>query len=821
MDGAVPPAGTEGSASQENTSIRFQYFWRMAVQNCCPVLQNETIKSSQMHSRSKTARRRHKLKASWDSTFPISKPPWLLSALVVSVCAAACYANSLGGQFVFDDSEAVVNNEDLRPGTPAWNLLRNDFWGTPLRHNHSHKSYRPLTVLSFRWNYWTSDGLQPWGFHLTNVALHCAVSVLSLLVYDRLFGCRSPRASLLAALLFAVHPVHSEAVAGVVGRADLLCSLFYFVSFLLYCRAVSAARGLAQAGLVAASVAGALAAMLCKEPGITVIGLCSSYDVAVVSRLGPRDLLARVSRTEPPGGSPAPSSCSSGSGGDGPRRKAAPRPLPRPLLWRHAALAAAAALMLALRWWVMGSAPPAFHRVDNPASFADSFFTRVLTYNYVYALNAWLLVCPEWLCFDWSMGCVPLLSARDPRVLGAGALWLVLGALLWSLLTLPPGDHQRLTMAVALTLVPFLPATNLLFRVGFVIAERVLYLPSAGFCMLVVLGCCRVAAAFPRARHAVGACYLLLLLVLGARAAWRSAEWRSEASLFASALAVCPLNAKVHYNVAKNAADAGNRSYAVREYETALRLNPEYDQAMNNLANILRDERRLPEAERLLRRAVELRPVFAAAWMNLGIVLSNMRRFREAEESYATALRHRRNYPDCLYNLGNLRSVSRLKDVGRRVSCRQYLEQRRYDDALLAWTNATALKPTHTVAWNNMVIMLDNIGRGEQAELVAQRALERLPAEPSLHFNLANVLGKSGRFAEAERHFAEAVAADPRNPVYHTNLGVLYHRWKKYARAERHYRRALELSPQLQSALENMALLQRTLARAGTHPARG
>ncbi|KAJ8870965.1 hypothetical protein PR048_027267 [Dryococelus australis] len=627
------------------------------------------------------------------------------------------------------------------------------------------------------------------------------------------------------------------------------------------------------------------------------------------------------------------------------------------MLWRHMALVLAGTLMLLLRWRVMGSAPPTFQKVDNPASFADSFSIRVLTYNYVYALNAWLLVCPEWLCFDWSMGCVPLLSARDTRLVGVAALWLVLAMLLWRILSLPPGNYQRsLTMATALMLVPFLPATNLFFRVGFVIAERVLYLPSAGFCMLVVLGCSRVLTELPRARHVslprhtcrggglgelnqqysgligllrvthpvfsyprtlrqsqpevVGVCYLLLLLVFGVRASWRSAEWCSETTLFTSALGVCPLNAKVHYNVAKNAADAGNKSYAVQEYKIALRLYPEYDQAMNNLANILRDEQRLSEAELLLRRAVELRQDFAAAWMNLGIVLSNMRRYREAEESYITALQHRRNYPDCLYNLGNLVNIYIITRMCTSMYCNcqakatpisfcgtrsvvdtesQYLEQQRYEDALLAWRNATALKPTHTVAWNNMVIMLDNIGHGEQAELVAQQALAVLPSEPSLHFNLANVLGKSGRFAEAEKHFLEAITFDHNNPMYHTNLGkhvtsfvgcrkvseavprvrgsvvaevcgvwgvpqiqrlailidwswplncrvkslggsglgvgvhagVLYHRWKKYPQAERQYRRALELSPQLQSALENMALLQRTLARARTNPARG
>nr|CAD7604858.1 unnamed protein product [Timema genevievae] len=828
----------------------------------------------------------------------LARPPSLLSVLVVAVAAVVCYANSVDGHFVFDDSEAVVNNEDLRPNRPLWNLLHNDFWGTRLTHNHSHKSYRPLTVLSFRygrspaellldtndnngptkveekgqkskgtvvmttrkkncykvrWNYWMSEGLKPWGFHVTNVLLHCLVSVLSLLVYDRLFGGHSPRAALLSALLFSVHPVHSEAVAGVVGRADLLCALLYFLSFLVYCSALSIKGSFHHSSLVILSMVLAAIAMLAKEQGITVIGLCSAYDIIIASRIHPSSISSFLyknicipfskKRRKSVNGSWENGSVNNRvSCGDEEEGEVELATL-RPLVLRHFAMLMTGIVVLLLRWRVMGSIPPTFQTVDNPASFSDSFLIKILTYNYIYALNVWLLVCPEWLCFDWSMGCVPLLNWQDPRVAAVVTLWLGIAAILWRVATLPSSPtHRSLSMSLALTVIPFLPATNLFFRVGFVIAERVLYLPSAGFCMLVVLGVRQLAVLSnaKRVKSSVdgpcrsGGCkpscevivrsplkritsihfilcqllqlgYLYLVVILGVRACWRSSEWRSEKLLFTSGLAVCPLNAKVHYNIAKNAADSGNKTYAVLEYTEALRLNPEYDQAMNNLANILKDERKLTEAELLLRRAVRLREDFAAAWMNLGIVLSSMRRHKEAEESYFTALKHRKKYPDCYYNLGNL-----------------YLDQQKYEDAYTAWRNATSLKPTHTVAWSNMIIMLDNIGEMYRAELVAQEALSVLPMEPSLHFNLANTLGKAGRFAEAEKHFSEALALDPNNSVYYTNLGtnplcVLYHRWKKLDKAETLYKQALSLNPGLQSAKDNLALLYKTLVNSGRH----
>ncbi|QQP55821.1 Uncharacterized protein FKW44_000275, partial [Caligus rogercresseyi] len=113
----------------------------------------------------------------------------LLSLLIYS------YSFSCG--FVFDDITAVRDNRDLRGHVPLRNLLRNDFWGTPMLKEQSHKSYRPLTVLTFRLNY-AMDGLRPLGYHLVNVLLH-GPSLSS-----RIRNAKS--VSWLAGILFACHP---------------------------------------------------------------------------------------------------------------------------------------------------------------------------------------------------------------------------------------------------------------------------------------------------------------------------------------------------------------------------------------------------------------------------------------------------------------------------------------------------------------------------------------------------------------------------------------------------------------------------------------
>ena len=135
-----------------------------------------------------------------------------LSGIACFAVAALVYSNSLSCGFCFDDHSAILENGDLRPGSPWSNLLRNDFWGTPMHVEGSHKSYRPLTVATFRLNY-LLHGLEPMGYHLANVLLHGTVCFLYVQLCALVFGREAVWPSLMAGLLFAVHPIHTEAVS--------------------------------------------------------------------------------------------------------------------------------------------------------------------------------------------------------------------------------------------------------------------------------------------------------------------------------------------------------------------------------------------------------------------------------------------------------------------------------------------------------------------------------------------------------------------------------------------------------------------------------
>lgn len=686
------------------------------------------------------------------------------------VILSLCFVNSYNGDFVFDDIEAIVNNHDVYD-TPIWKIFKNDFWGTKLSHKQSHKSYRPFTILSFRLHYWLRQGLISQDYHIVNIVLHSMNSLLTLFVYNLILEPKEQNISFYAATLFAVHPIHTEAVSGIVGRAELLCTSFTWFSILLYNCVIYAKNSFRAWIAMSGSAICITIAMLCKETGITAIGICAVYDIVIVNKIYPIDII-------------------------------------KLLLFKHSnknfnnfvkdnntilrlvILFFIAIILLFLRLNIMRFSAPKFQPVDNPASFMNNIFFRILNYNYIYCLNMWLLICPVWLCFDWSMGCISLITGYDYRIFVVIIFWLLFGTLIIYTFILHKDKTLRyIIMGLAILIFPFLPASNIFFNVGFVLAERILYIPSAGYCLLFTIGLHKFSARFYLPKTVLLA-YIMLIILLFTRSWMRSSQWRNEKLLFQSALDICPLNAKVHYNIAKNAADAGDINLAKLEYQEALRLNPNYTQAMNNLGNLLRDDGQLSKAISLFKQAINLQKDFATAWMNLGIAQSSLKQYKESENSYFMALQHRSNYPDCYYNLGIL-----------------YLEQKQYDKALKAWISATKQKPTHKRAWTNMILLLDDLGKTEEALRMANIALKFISDHAAIYFNIANILGKKGKYEEAEIQFKLAISKNPVDPMIYANLGVLYHRWNKLNAAKQMYKKALQLKPDLSSAKENLQRL--------------
>ena len=191
------------------------------------------------------------------------------AAALVAILAIAAYAGTLGHGFALDDGPEVVDNAHVRSLAGVATVFTTSSWAGA--GDASVPMYRPLTTLSYTVNY-ALGGLDPFGFHLANVLLHAAVCVLVLLLGLRV-GLGLPAASV-AAALFAVMPVHVEAVANVAGRKDLLVAVFSIGAILAHSRAMR--RGGFALALAPLLVAGAL---LSKEAGLVLVGLLAAHDL--------------------------------------------------------------------------------------------------------------------------------------------------------------------------------------------------------------------------------------------------------------------------------------------------------------------------------------------------------------------------------------------------------------------------------------------------------------------------------------------------------------------------------------------------------------
>ena len=373
--------------------------------------------------------------------------------LATAVLAIACYANTLEGELFLDDRPAIVENVYVLDGDPVAIFTHPSWWGTQTKIT----TWRPLTTLSFAVNH-ALGGLEPRGYHVVNVLLHAAVSTTFLAVLGALVPWMTAVA---AAVVFAVHPVHTEVVASVVGRAELLAAFGFFAAW--WCLlAADAARTRTPPGpvraLEAAGVVVFLAAMLAKENAIALLPVLIFTDVV---RAGPAGIGATLRRRLP----------------------------------RYAALALVAVLFVAVRVRLSGELTPAIPPLDNPLvtlAAASRWMTAIAVAAY-YALR---LVFPLWLSADYTAWQIaPVTTPLDPRFLaGLAALLAVLGGIWWG-----RERDQPTALGLGLMAIPFLLISNLVFLIATIMAERWIYLPSAGFCLVAGALLVRVVAGARRA----------------------------------------------------------------------------------------------------------------------------------------------------------------------------------------------------------------------------------------------------------------------------------------------------------------------------------
>jgi len=213
---------------------------------------------------------------------------YILTAFVF-LLASVLYLNTLTGEFVLDDYQAVYHNKDVLTSTPLIDIFKHDYWGADITHVMSHKSYRPLTVLTFRLNYML-HGFNVVGYHVVNILLHAITSALLhrllMKMIDPFQSTTLTVATFVTCLIFAAHPIHTECVANIAGRAELLGGMFYVLSLLSYWTAVTTPeiattrKRLLYLGVLCCILLSGLS----KEVGFTIPPVLGALDILLISK---------------------------------------------------------------------------------------------------------------------------------------------------------------------------------------------------------------------------------------------------------------------------------------------------------------------------------------------------------------------------------------------------------------------------------------------------------------------------------------------------------------------------------------------------------
>jgi tetratricopeptide (TPR) repeat protein len=562
-------------------------------------------------------------------------------ALAVFALTFVAFVPAISGQFLsWDDSKNFVGNpwyRGLGPDQLQW------MWTTTLLGH-----YVPISWMTLGLDY-TLWGMDPRGYHVTNIVIHAANAVLVFFLARRIFALTddhhsSPTqtdfAAAFAALIFSVHPLRVESVAWITERRDVLSLCFGLSTVLLYLRAIEAReRAKRWYGL---SVLAFACAVLSKATTVTVPAVLAIMNVYPLRRLGG----------------------DAGWTGTLARRVYAEL-APFALIGVVAGLGSVAALPLGTQ-------------LSGGGKLA------VAAYGVVFYL--WKTLIPIGLSPLYQLP--PHLNAAAPTFIASALAVVALAIAAWLIHRKRPG----LVVALAIWFVITLPLLGAVQNGNQIAADRYTYHAAPALALLAGALLLNAERVF-RPSLAVGACVLLALSAL----TWRqTGYWHDSVALWSRALAVDSMSAIAHNDLGIELASAGQTSEAIAQYKTAIALDPNYPHAHNNLGFEFEHLGQIEPALAEYRTAVQIDPKYVEAELNWGNALLSLGKNEEAISHYQRAASLDPKHEGAQFNWGvALMRLGRTSEAVQHFSSAMELDPTDAD-AQNAWRGAVARLRTET-----------------------------------------------------------------------------------------------------------------------------
>jgi len=699
---------------------------------------------------------------------PPQKNQIILICLFLSITTLIAFWQLKDNDFVnYDDYKYIVDNPHVKEGfdasTVAWAFT-----------NYHVGHWHPLTWLSFILDY-KLYGLNPSGYHLTNLFLHVINTLLLFLLFTGMT--QAVWQSAAVAALFAIHPLHVESVAWVVERKDVLSTLFFILAMISYAGYVK--RQKVQLYIVTLLLF--IFGLMCKPMLVTLPFVLLLLDYWPLRRfkLGSSDEAAQSAELT--------------SGKQSSKKKktkrqtveVAPHYSSLPHLVKEKIpffiLSALSSLITVLAAQGAGAAS---------GLEALPLGTRISNAVVSYVIYMWKMIWPQNLAvFYPHPGMLPVWE-----VLGA----LLVLALITYLVVRAANKFPYLPVGWLWYLGTMVPVIGIVQAGAQAMADRYTYIPLIGVFVMIVWGLPELAKTWRHQRIMLGilAGFIITMMVIGS---WLQVRyWHESVTLFQHALDVTPQNATAHNNLGTAFREKGDMDKAIFHYMEAARIDPKDPKPYYNIGEVLAQRGEIKGAIPYFQKALDIKPDFLKARYNLGLAFMQMGDLEQASQHFRETIRIMPADKEANLNMGVIQA--------RRGN---------YDEAISYFYRVLQTRPDYAEAHKNLGIALMQKGYLYEAISRLQEALRILPSDPEIPYILGRVFAKQGNLDKAAMYLTKSLEIKPDNADAHNSLGATLARQGKLHEAISHFQEALRIRPGYREALNNLqvALAQQKNAR--------
>ena len=651
--------------------------------------------------------------------------------LLIAAAGFVVYINALSNDFVFDDDSVVLGDPSI---TDISNIPKY-FTGQEGFHKVIGRYYRPVVSATYAIDnsLW---GLKPFGFHLTNIIIHVINSLLFFKLLLLMFGIESAKtqksrlyAVIFGALIFAVHPIHTEAVTWVSGRTDSLSFTFFIASFIYY---LKYSKGKNPLNFVMVFFFFVLS-LLAKEMAITLPAVILLYDIAVSKGLSKKLIQEK--------------------------------------LLIYVSFVAASVMYLFLRWLILKDIP---QRESYFYFYGKETLTAILTMLQTLPLYFRLLIVPVELIYHYN-GYLPYQSsfASVYIIMAIVFILIMISVAVYLFKKLPLVSYSILFFFITL-----LPVMNILPTMNFV-AERFLYIPSAALSFAAVVLVSKyysdkLKSALVFTGVVVIAAYSYLTFV-------RNMDWKDNNTLFLSAEG--KQGTILYVNIGNIYANRKEYDKAEILYRKAIDLKDETLLANTNLGKIFLIKGNFDSAYYYMYKSYTLDTLSPEPMFSLAQLYINNNRIPEAIEWLEKIQRTVPNYMNSAQTLEELKrrpqndvdiqksQPQKLRIASLEQSSYQNYQQKKYDKAIEELKELVKLNPSGSGGYyNNIGISYLEQNKLEDAQKYFELAIEQDSNFSTAYNNLGSVYEQLGNKQKARENYLKAIQTDPNNQNAKDNL---------------------------------------------------